>query len=47
MHRNFSVLLSQGTFYTVAVQLTSVTAVIPFIGAELDAPGIVVALLLS
>jgi len=44
MHRNFSVLLSQGTFYTVAVQLTSVTAVVPFIGAELDAPGVVVAL---
>jgi hypothetical protein len=45
MHRNFSVLLSQGTLYTAAVQLTSVTAVIPFIGAELDAPAIVVALL--
>lgn len=45
MHRNSSVLLAQGTFYTVAVQLTSVTAVIPFICAELGAKGVVVALL--
>jgi protein-S-isoprenylcysteine O-methyltransferase Ste14 len=45
MHRNFPVLLSQGIFYTVAVQLTSAMAVIPFITAELDAPAIVVALL--
>jgi MFS family permease len=45
MHRNFPVLLSQGIFYTVAVQLTSAMAVIPFITAELDAPAIAVALL--
>ncbi|MDG4667777.1 MFS transporter [Mycobacterium sp. 236(2023)] len=44
MARNFPVLLSQGVLYTVAVQLTSVTSVIPFIAAELDAPGVVVAL---
>jgi hypothetical protein len=45
MPRNFSVLLSQGTFYSVAVQLTSVSAVLPFICAELEAPGVIVALL--
>ena len=45
MRRNFSLLLSQGTFYAVAVQLTSVGAVIPFICAELGAPAVVVALL--
>jgi hypothetical protein len=45
VHRNYSVLLSQGTLYTVAVQLTTVTAVIPFISAELGAPDVVVALL--
>ena len=45
MQRNFSLLLSQGTFYTAAVQLTSVAAVIPFICAELDAPAVAVALL--
>ncbi|MDT5090687.1 MAG: hypothetical protein QOH60_50 [Mycobacterium sp.] len=45
MPRNFPVLLSQGIFYTVGVQLTSVTAVIPFICAELSAPAVVVALI--
>jgi hypothetical protein len=45
MPRNFSVLLSQGIFYTVGVQLTSVTAVIPFICAELSAPAVAVALI--
>ena len=43
--RNFRTLLASGTLFSAAVQLTSVTTVLPYVCADLSAPSVVVALL--
>lgn len=43
--RNFRVLLTQGTLFTVGVQMSSVFIVIPYVADQIGSPGMVVALL--
>lgn len=43
--QNYRVLLTQGTFFKVGVQVSSISAVIPYIADQLGSPGVVVALL--
>ncbi|WP_431232662.1 hypothetical protein ACQ856_25155 [Mycolicibacterium psychrotolerans] len=42
---NYRALLTQGTFFKVGVQVSSISAVIPYIADQLGSPGVVVALL--
>ncbi|MEZ0357500.1 MFS transporter [Mycobacterium sp. SA01] len=42
---NYLALLTQGTFFKVGVQVSSISAVIPYIADQLGSPGVVVALL--
>ena len=43
---NYRALLTQGTFFKVGVQVSSISAVIPYIADQLGSPGVVVALLM-